>query len=159
MKKIFTLILIFGLLLFSCSSDDENDEVIEIPQSITVKINGITKVFKEVSVSQFVHEEGTSKEYTNLILYGRIEKNGTERITFAIAKKGEINKSSVHQVSYVDGNDDIYYYSPSTNLDFFVDLTENSLEGSLKGKFSGTLYENGGGNEFYFEKGSFNVQY
>lgn len=159
MKKIHTLILIFGFLFFSCSGDDKTDEITEIPQGITVKINGITKVFKEVSVSQYVHEQGTPSEYTNLILLGKIEKNSKERISFAIPKKGEISKNAVNQVLYIDGNEDEYYYYPGTNLNFSVELIENSFENVLKGEFSGTLYQNQGGNELYFKKGSFNIQY
>jgi hypothetical protein len=158
MKKIHTIILIFGFLFFSCSVDDKTDETTEIPKGITVKINGVTKVFNEISVEKYAQTQGGYVDLS-LIISGRIEKNSIERIFFSITNKGENGDNIVNQVLYVDQNDNEYYYYPNSNLDFFVEVLENHLNYILKGRFSGILYQNKGGNELSFKNGSFNVQY
>jgi len=158
MKRIFTLILIFGFLLFSCSNDDKTDQTVEIPKGITVEINGVTKVFNEISVEKYAQTQGGYVDLS-LILSGRIEKNSIERIIFSITNKGENGNNKVNQVLYVDQNDNEYYYYSGTNLDFSVDVIENDLLYKLKGRFSGILSPNHGGNELSFKNGSFNVQY
>ncbi|MBA0882597.1 hypothetical protein [Flavobacterium undicola] len=158
MKRIFALILILCFSLFSCSNDGKTDQKTEIPKGITVEINGVTKVFNEVSVEKYGQTQGGYVDLS-LILSGRIEKNSIERIVFSITNKGENGDNKVNQVMYVDQNDNEYYYDPSTNQNFSVDVIENDLMFILKGRFSGILYQNKGGNKLSFKNGSFNVQY
>jgi hypothetical protein len=164
MKKIFLIILSFNLvLLASCSKNDspnENDNSSEIIKGLRVTINGITRIFTEVSVQQSVYEEGTANEYTSLLVRGKIETNSVEKISFSLIK-GDTGFEAVYMLTYIDSSNRVFYYMRESNGgSFLINIISNDVGANLlKGKFSGTLQENGGGTIHTFTNGSFNVDY
>ncbi|WP_396192196.1 hypothetical protein [Flavobacterium sp.] len=156
MKKIIALILLISFSVSSCSNDNETQE---LPQGLTVVVNGATKVFNIVSVEETVYGGGTPSEYSSLILRGEIATNSIERIVFTF-RKGVTGKNAFGNMYYVDNEDrEYYYFYYNEDERFIINVIKNDFSNLLQGKFYGKLYENGGPTEINMQKGSFNIQY
>lgn len=160
MKRTFTILLTAFLFfsLNSCSNDEKEDAI--IPEGLIVTANGKTKTYK-TEVTEHVFEKGTSNEYADLIIAGKLE-NSDERIFIAL-HRGKTGNNAIYQVLYInDKNEEHIYFNVTgegeTNYNFKSNTTVNNNEKKLEGRFSGTLSTNGKGTSTDL-KGTFKIQY
>lgn len=164
MKKTFTFLLIAFVLfsISSCSNDTKEDDTNAIiPEGLVVTANGKTKTYK-TEVSETIFEEGTPKEYADLIIKGTLDGNTDERIFIALYR-WRTGSNAIYQILYVNDQNESHYYSNitgegETNYKFKTNTIVNSSDKKLEGRFSGTLSTNGKGTSTDL-KGTFKVQY
>lgn len=159
MKHKLLLLLSCLSLLVSCSNDNENEPLKDIPQSIQMKMNGEYKIFKDPIVNETVYNQGQSNEYSSLTIKTWKENEyPIERFHFSVTKwKNGTTKANYLGYTDIEGNR--YNYYSYSNYNFKIEVLPNSEARTLKGTFSGTIYENSGPNELHFTKGIFNIQY
>lgn len=136
--KLLLLLWCFSLLV-SCSNDNADETLPDIPQSIQMKINGKYKIFQDPIVIETVFNQGQPDEYSNLIIKTWKENESpAEKFYFGAVKRKD-GKTTVHHSWYVDSEDNEYIYYPSSNVNFKIEILPNSEARILKGTFSGTI--------------------
>jgi len=156
MKKIFLFIATATLAfsMNSCSSDDNSDSNggnTTVGGTITLKIDGVSKIFNNVIVNEITGTEDGA-EYTLLNVTATIGTSATEVITFT-TEKGEVGADVVWDFHYTQGTTR-YYSNPMT----IVIQTNNDTK-KLKGSFNGTWTPSNGGTDLTVTEGSFDIQY
>ncbi len=125
MKQIFTFLTIVAVTLSfsSCSSDDNNDST-----GITVKINGVSKKFKSIEVTEDVYDE-----YTDYIIDAVQSDDPTKTISISLGKD-LTGPDSIYFIQYYDGSE--FYQSSSADINANVTESSNTR---IKATFSSTL--------------------
>lgn len=124
MKTHLLVASFFAFFLYSCSTEDENNN----QQSfITAKINGVPTVFDYVTVER-VYYSG----YTDLRVVATTEANPNNWIEFKLTENATGNNITYFFAYY---NNQVWYERQSNLL---VEVTENDAK-LLSGTFSGTV--------------------
>lgn len=126
MRKIVALLLL--VVLFSCGSDEPVVEVVEKIQKITVKIDGVSRVFDEKFSTSFKDQN---------VIFRLEDKESSDWISFEI----EENKTGTDFVSefVINLNGVNFIPSPMSPLgEFTTTISKNNSTG-IEGIFSGGL--------------------
>ncbi|MGQ7946185.1 hypothetical protein [Flavobacterium sp. WC2509] len=160
MKQKILFLLASVILLIACSSDNNSEpQLTEIPQSFQMYYNGKYKVFSNLRVIKSVYNKDQSNEYSALnIVTWQENESLTERMSLSI-NKWKNGRTIVNELWYVDPDDKTYIYSPSSNVDFKVEINPNTDVYEIKGTLYGIIYQNSGPSEIKITQGIFSFKY
>lgn len=145
MKKKYLILTLFTLFLtISCTNSDGHDS----SKELSVKIDGTTKYFKDITVVEDVYPD-----YTDYILSAKQKDDETKLLTIMM-EKGATGTESIYYIQYFDSNE--YYEATLANLT--TNITENS-ESKLIGTFSASLEDENASSTIQFTQGSFNINF
>lgn len=140
--KLSSLILLFLLsLTVSCSKSDGYDS----SRALSVKINGVTKYFNNIVVTQEVYPD-----YVDYIVTAK-QTDDQSKLLVINLEKGALGSDAIYYIQYYDGTE--YFDAVPTNLT--TNITENT-DLKIIGTFSGTL-DNGGSTVVQFTQGTINI--
>lgn len=144
MKQIFTFLTIVAVTLSfsSCSSDDNNDST-----GITVKINGVSKKFKNIEVTEEVYED-----YSDYVITAEQSDDLTKTIEISLGKD-LTGPDSIYYIQYYDGSE----FYQSSDADINANVTESSNT-RIKATFSSTLSVNEGSGTVIISSGVIDIK-
>lgn len=144
MKQIFTFLTIVAVTLSfsSCSSDDNNDST-----GITVKINGVSKKFKNIEVTEEVYED-----YSDYVITAEQSDDLTKTIEISLGKD-LTGPDSIYYIQYYDGAE----FYQSSDADINANVTESSNT-RIKATFSSTLSVNEGSGTVIISGGVIDIK-
>ena len=139
--------ILFGILIlaisFSCTKSDNHESA----KTLSAKINGVNKFFKEINVVEEVYPD-----YTDYTITAKQSDDSTKEIKI-LMEKGATGNESIFYIQYFNGTD--YFDNSASNIN--TTISENSAT-KLSGTFSADL-DNGNGTIVQITQGMININF
>lgn len=145
MKKIFPLFILIlsTCVTVSCSKDDDKTST----ESISVKINGFSKSFNNVSVTEEPHDG-----YSDFFVESNQTDDDSKQLNLRLAK--DTGSDLIYFIQYYDGEK---FYTNASGDDVYSVINEGS-DTSIKGTFSANLVS-ADGSIIEISEGNLNISH